>query len=193
MEVGDLAPSLMLAPDAKSLVYQAYHNNTWDLYWARLDASPVTPVPLSSTAANEYGPQFSPDGKWVAFISDESGRAEVYVRSFPDPRSQVQVSAEGAQEMVWPGTGRTIYFRSGNTLLTATVEYTPSFRVVRRDTVQAMQMPNVSIFGANYDVARDGRIVGLFADRDNFELVVSPNWITEFRQRLAGSDGASRR
>jgi serine/threonine-protein kinase len=144
-----------------------------------------------ATPANEMNPRFSPDGKWVAFLSDESGRSEVYVRSFPDPTSRVQISAEGAQEIVWSDDGKTIYYRSGSALLTATVEPSP-FRVVRRDTLLTTQMPTATI-GASYDVARDGRILTLFSNRDNFELVVSPNWITEFRQRIAASERTTRR
>jgi hypothetical protein len=53
-------------------------------------------------------------------------------------------------------------------------------------------MPTATI-GASYDVARDGRILTLFSNRDNFELVVSPNWISEFRQRIAASERTTRR
>jgi eukaryotic-like serine/threonine-protein kinase len=114
------------------------------------------------------------------------------VRSFPDRISRIIVSAEGAQEIVWSDDGKTIYYRSGSALLTATVEYAP-FRVVRRDTLLTTQMPTASIFGSSYDVARDGRIVTLFSNRDNFELVVAPNWITEFRQRIAASERSNLR
>ena len=192
MEVGELAPSTMITPDGRWVLYQAYYNNTWDFFAARLDSTPVTPRPYLATPANEMNPRFSPDGRWVAFLSDESGRSEVYVRSFPDPASRIQVSAEGAQEIVWSDDGKTIYYRSGSALLTATVESSP-FHVVRRDTLLTTQMPTASIFGASYDVARDGRIVTLFSNRDNFELVVSPNWITEFRQRIAASERGNRR
>jgi eukaryotic-like serine/threonine-protein kinase len=192
MEVGELAPSTIVTPDGRELVYQAYRNNTWDLLYARLDSSPVTPRPYVTTSANEMNPRFSPDGKWVTFISDESGRSEAYVRSFPDPSSRVQVSAEGAQEIVWSDDGKTIYYRSGSALLTATVELAPLFHVVRRDTLLTTQMPGATIFGASYDIARDGRIITLFSNRDNFELVVSPNWITEFRQRIAASERGKR-
>jgi serine/threonine-protein kinase len=192
MEVGDLAPSIRITPDGRWLLYQAYHNNTWDFFYARLDSGAAIPRPYVATPADEMNPRFSPDGKWVAFLSTESGRAEVYVRSFPDPTARVQVSAEGAQEIVWSADGRTIYYRSGSALLTASVESSPLFKVVRRDTLLTTQLPTPSIFGASYDIARDGRIVALFSDRDNFELVVSPNWITEFRQRIAASKRSAR-
>ena len=192
MEVADLAPTLQLTADGRWLLYQAYHNNTWDFFHARLDSTPVTSKPYVATTANEMNPKMSPDGKWVAFLSDESGRSEVYVRSFPDPSSRVQVSSEGAGEITWSDDAKAIYYKSGAALITATVELSPVFRVVRRDTLLTTQMPPASIFGTGYDVARDGRIVTLFSNRDNFELVVSPNWITEFRQRIAASERSRR-
>ncbi|HEX6316333.1 MAG TPA: hypothetical protein VFZ73_15795, partial [Gemmatimonadaceae bacterium] len=192
MEVGELAPSIQLTPEGRWLLYQAYYNNTWDFFQARLDSAPVASRPYVASSANEMNPRFSPDGRWVAFLSDESGRAEVVVRSFPDPQSRVQVSSEGAGEIVWADDGKRIYYRSGAALLTATVELSPVFRVLRRDTL-IRQMPNPTTFGTSYDVARDGRIVALYSNRDNFELVVSPNWITEFRQRIAASERTTRR
>jgi Tol biopolymer transport system component len=191
-EVDELAPSIAVSPDGKWIAYQAYHNNTWDIYHARLDSTERGGQPYQSTSANEYNPRFSPDGKWIVYLSDESGRAEVYVRSFPDPSARVQVSAESAQEAIWSGDGR-IYYRSGESLLAATMESTKGLRVVRRDTVLTAAMPNAIVFGSNYDVARDGRIVTLFSDRDNYELVVSPNWLTAFRARIAASERTTRR
>ena len=88
---------------------------------------------------------FSPDGKWVAFLSDESGRSEVYVRSFPDPTSRVQVSAEGAQEIQWSDDGRKLYYRSGGELLAAKIELAQGFRVMNRDTVMTTAFPAASI------------------------------------------------
>jgi hypothetical protein len=75
----------------------------------------------------------------------------------------------------------------------AAVELSPAFRVVQRDTLNSAPLPtNPAVFGASFDVARDGRLVTMFSNRDNFELVVSPNWITEFRQRIAASERTRR-
>ena len=193
IELGELAPTVSISPDSRSLVYQVYHNNTWDVASVALDASPATSRPYLSTSANEYQPRFSRDGKWVAFQSDESGRSELYVRSFPEPTSRVQVSAEGSQEHVWSKDGRKLFYRSGSSLMSASVEFSPNFRVLRRDTVATSQFPQASGFSANYDVAADGRILTLLSNRDDFQLVVSPNWITEFRNKIAASERGVRR
>jgi len=67
------------------------------------------PVPFIVTPANEELGVFSPDGRWVAYVSDESGRTEVYVRSFPETGGKWQVSAQGALTVQWTGTGEEIY------------------------------------------------------------------------------------
>jgi serine/threonine-protein kinase len=194
-EIGELAPVGTMSPDSRWLVYQVYHNNTWDLFRAPLGADAAEPQPwVADNTASEFAPSFSPDGRWVAFHSDESGRSEVYVRSFPDPSARVQVSAEGGEEPTWSGDGRKLYYRSGSSLLAASTELAPTFRVIRRDTVVAASFPSALNFGGLYDVSRDGRqIVSLAPNRDEFQLVVAPNWITEFRQRLAASGSSSRR
>ena len=193
LEIGELAPTVGLSPDSRWLVFQVYHNNTWDISLVAVDSARMTPRPFVATSANESAPMFSPDGKWVAFLSDESGRSEVYVRSFPDPTSRVQVSAEGAQEIQWSDDGRKLYYRSGGELLAAKIELAQGFRVMNRDTVMTTAFPAASNFGASFDVARDGRVVSLLSNRDNFQLIISPNWITEFREKIAASERSARR
>jgi eukaryotic-like serine/threonine-protein kinase len=63
------------------------------------------------TAFNESGAQFSPDGRWIAYASDESGRSEVYVRSFPDTNRKWQVSATGGDEPMWSRDSRELFYR----------------------------------------------------------------------------------
>jgi Tol biopolymer transport system component len=194
LEVGELSPAVTVTPDGRWLVYMAFLNNTWDLLHAQLDSTPVTPRPFLVTPVHETNPQFSPDGKWVAFIGDESGRLEVIVRSYPNPISRVQVSNGGATDFVWSNDGRSIFYRSGSSLLKAALEITPSFRVIRRDTVLTTSALDTqgATFAQTFDVAQDGRLVTAFTDRHNFQLVISPNWITEFRQRIAASERTRR-
>ena len=195
VEMPELAPLATITPDSRWIVYQLYHNNTWNLNRADITLRPAKSEPYVATGANEYAPKFSRDGKWVAFLTDESGRNELYVRSFPDPTSRVQVSAEGAQEPTWSDDGKKLYYRSGNSLIAASVELSPTFRVIRRDTaVVSVALPTSLNFGVSYDVARDGRrILSLAPNRDDFQLVVSPNWIAEFRQRIAAGERSTRR
>jgi serine/threonine-protein kinase len=73
---------------------------------------PGAPTPLLATAANELAGEFSPDGKWMAYTSDESGRSEVYVQPFPGPGGRWQVSTEGAEWVEWRANDQLLYGRS---------------------------------------------------------------------------------
>lgn len=78
--------------------------------------------PYMQTSFNEAQGQFSPDGKWVAYQSNESGRAEVYVAPFPEPRGKWQISSNGGSDARWRDDGREIFFRgSDNKLMSAEI------------------------------------------------------------------------
>jgi Tol biopolymer transport system component len=193
-ETNELAPVVAISPDQKRLLYQVYDNNSWNLYRVTLDSARQPVQYLAMRNVNEMAPRFSPDGKWVAAMSDESGQSEVYVRSFPEPSSRVQVSVDGGVQPTWSRDGRSLYYRAGGLLLAARIELSPSFRVLSTDTVSTIVSAPFLGFGSDYDVQRDGkRMVTLISNRDDYQLVVAPNWITEFREKVASSERASRR
>jgi eukaryotic-like serine/threonine-protein kinase len=193
-ETNDLAPAVTISPDQKWLAYQVYDNNSWNIYRVNLDSARQPAPFLAARNVNEMGPRFSPDGKWVASQTDESGQMEVYVRSFPEPSSRVQVSVDGGLQPAWSRDGRSLYYRAGGLLLAARIELSPSFRVMRLDTVSTVVAAPFLGFGSDFDVQRDERrLVTLVSNRDDYQLVVSPNWITEFREKVAASERAGRR
>jgi Tol biopolymer transport system component len=178
-----------MSPDGKALLVNSIDGDTWGIFRIPLDSGRVARSYLTS-GANEHAPQFSPTGKWVALVSGESGRDEVYVRSFPDPSSRVQISVAGGEEPVWSSDGSRLYYRSGPLLLAAKVSFSPTFTLLARDTVLSNAAFAGGYFSGSYQPAHDGkRILALQSDRDDFQLVVSPNWITELRQRVAESGG----
>jgi serine/threonine-protein kinase len=69
-------------------------------------------VPFLAPPAYEAYPEFSPDGRWLAYVSNETGRLELYVTSFPDRKQTLAVSREGATEPAWSRDGRRLFFRS---------------------------------------------------------------------------------
>jgi Tol biopolymer transport system component len=184
-----LTLAVNISPDGKSLVYVAFNNNSWDLFRAPLDSSSKASVPYLTSPANEISPFFSPDSKWLAYVSAESGRGEVYVRSFPDPSSRLQVSAGGGNEPVWSRDGSRIFYRQGSVLMSAHLATTPTLRVLSRDTViaDASSLQRTNAVNSGYRVANDGRILGLVTDKDNYQLIVVPNWSAELKRRLAGT------
>jgi Tol biopolymer transport system component/tRNA A-37 threonylcarbamoyl transferase component Bud32 len=72
-----------------------------------------TPIPFANTAARELEPMFSPDGRWIAYFSDESGRQQVYVRPFPGPGGKWLVSTGPGQDPAWSKTGQELFYWTG--------------------------------------------------------------------------------
>jgi Tol biopolymer transport system component len=188
LELPDLSPYADPSPDGRSLLLQSLVDNQCDVQSVTLDSSRAF-RDFNASAANDVTPRFSPDGRWAAVVTNESGASEVYVRSYPEPTVKVQVSAGGGSGPVWSADGTRLYYASGTAIVEARLETTPGMRVVSRDTAFA-QVPNgTASFGqANFDVSRDGsRIVIPSAKSAAYPLVVVPNWLTEFRQRLGAS------
>lgn len=174
-----------MSPDGRSLLLNSIPGVNWGLMRVSLDSPRVARTYLAA-GANIHAPQFAPDGKWVALVSDETGSDEVYVRSYPDPSSKIQVSVGGGFEPVWSRDGSRLYYRSGTVLVSARVSLTPGFRLLGRDTVIANTGSTGNYFSGSYQPSRDGkRVLEILPDRDDYQLVVSPFWITELRRRIA--------
>jgi dipeptidyl aminopeptidase/acylaminoacyl peptidase len=157
------------------------------LFRARIDSA-AGGKPYLFDNANEAAPAFSPDGKWVAMVSDQSGRNEVFIRSYPNPSARLQVSAGGGSEPVWSRDGRRLYYRSNAVALVATLMTSPSVRVIARDTLlKGVGSMLASGNGVGNDLAQDGRFLGRLTNRDDYQLVVVPNWRTELDQRLVST------
>ena len=83
--------------------------------------------PFLRTPFNESAPRFSPDGRWLAYISDESGRYEIYVQPYPGPGGKWQISTEGGTEPVWNPNGRELFYRSGDKMMAVDIATQPRF------------------------------------------------------------------
>jgi serine/threonine protein kinase len=83
--------------------------------------------PFLTTPFVEGAPEFSPDGRWMAYVSDESGRFEVYVQPYPGPGGKWQISTDGGAEPVWNRNGRELFFRSGAKMMAVDITTQPAF------------------------------------------------------------------
>ena len=92
----------------------ATRQDVWVYDTERRTSAPVIPTPFNETAA-----RFSPDGKWIAYVSDETRSAEVYVRSFPDGATKIHVSADGGAEPQWRRDGKELFYLAPDTTLMA--------------------------------------------------------------------------
>ncbi|MDQ3489300.1 MAG: serine/threonine-protein kinase [Acidobacteriota bacterium] len=125
--------------------------------------------------------RFSPDGKWMAFVSDETGEYQVYVTAYPGPGPTVAVSARGGLSPIWSADGRELYFRLGTKLLAA--------RMSSQSPV-GFTVP-VELFDGPYtldlmghqreDVAPDGRFL-MVENSDDFPIVIVQHWPLELER-----------
>jgi Tol biopolymer transport system component len=98
------------SPDRRSIVYVTNNPIThWDMWLLPLSGD-RTPIPFLRTEFSEFSAQVSPDGRWVAYVSDESGNFEVFVQSFPVPGNKRRVSAAGGTEPKWRRDGRELFY-----------------------------------------------------------------------------------
>jgi eukaryotic-like serine/threonine-protein kinase len=135
--------------------------------------------PFVATQYSEGWPSLSPDGHWLAYASDESGRFEVYVRPFPGPGGQVLISRNGGSEPVWSRDGRELFYRGVGgrdaKMVAASIQTEPAFRVVNRVELFPIADYENATPHANYDVLKDGRFLMIRQPRVS-EVVYVLNW-----------------
>jgi serine/threonine-protein kinase len=174
-------------------------------FWLRLQTIGVdeAPQPLIEAGFDEVGGEISPNGRWIAYQSRESGRYEVYVRPFPDvSATRIPVSAEGGARPMWSWDGRELYFSTAQTwgpIVTADSGTILSVSVQPdRKGGLTFGAPKVVVkgpyiapqAGRHYDIAKDGRFVMIKDARTPEELatpsdiIVVQNWFEELN-RLA--------
>ena len=132
------------------------------------------------------GAVFSPDGRWIAYTSNESGHDEVYIQPYPGPGSKSQLSMDGGQEPVWSRNGSNVYFRGRSRMMSVDVRTSPTFSASVPRTVFADTYLTDHRADRNYDVSADGaRFLMLKRARPlpPTELSVVLNWSTILRGR----------
>jgi len=169
------------SPDGRWL---AYHVNNAsisrnDIFLMSADSNRAV-RPYLQTPNDEFSPAVSPDGRWLAYTSDESGRNEIYVRSFPEPAGKVQVSLDGGLEARWSRDGRELYYRNGDRMMAARVVTTPTFSVQNRGELFRGNFTSFP-FHAQYDVTPDGRFIMTQGPASSAALVVVLNWFDQLR------------
>ena len=161
-----------------------------DLYYRAMAGDTSNRPIANNQAAIETMPRLSPDGRWIAFSTNESGRDEVVVQPFPGPGGRVQVSTGGGTEPVWSRDGRRLFYRGDRVLMAAVIRPGPPLTVAARDTVLADTYVYASNPHANYDVMPDGEHFIFLQTDEAGELIVVANWTSVLRARMAG--GAAR-
>ena len=144
--------------------------------------------PLIATRFNERGAVFSPNGEWFAFTSDQSGHAEVYVAAFPGPGQPVPISNDGGIEPVWSKSGRELFYRNGDSLMSTNIQLKPFRAAVPQKLFDfPVASYGVDYYYASYDVAKDGRFMAIRRAQPSAseEIHVILNWIDDLRRAVA--------
>jgi serine/threonine-protein kinase len=178
-------------PAGRGLVYQgrateASRGEIWQLGLA----GAATPRQVLASAFHNNAPSLSPDGRWMAYVSNESGRAEVYVRPYPGPGGRWQVSLDGGEEPVWSPVGGEIFYRDGDRMMAAAIRTEGGFEVGSRTQLFAGTYDRFG-FVRDYDVTRDGQTFIMFQRVQGTEqsVFVTLNWFDRFRAGRRGGGG----
>ncbi|MGH9861789.1 MAG: protein kinase domain-containing protein [Candidatus Acidiferrales bacterium] len=178
------------SPDGKFLaISQVEGQNLGDLWILPLEGE-RKPKPFLQTRFDEWGAQFSPDGRWLAYVSTESGREEVYVQPFPGPGGKWQVSTDGGLFPLWSRSGRELfYLNRSNRLISVPVATQPSFAPgTPQGLFDAPPAFTRALANGVYSPAPDGQRF-LFAKAQGettfSQMVVVLNWDDELQRQLS--------
>jgi serine/threonine-protein kinase len=195
--IGMMQSGSSWSPDGKALAFTQVSNDTGaDVYWLPIDDPQRKPVPFAQSKFDEGAPKFSPDGRWIAYTSNESGRNEIFVQSYPGPGPKVQVSTEGGMDAVWKRNGGELYYRNGDKMMAVSVTTQPVFAASRPrllwqaryalGTSSACGPPGPS--SSNYDVTPDGQRFLMIQDAETerfpSQIRVVINWTEEVKRLM---------
>jgi Tol biopolymer transport system component len=148
-----------LAADGKTLIFNRSSAATsFDIFMSPSEDL-TRAAPIVQTAAYEGGAQLSPDGTLIAYVSNETGRNEIFVRSFPGPNRRRQVSTDGGTQPVWNPNGKEIFYRVGDKMMAVGLSATGAALTLSQP-VELFERPfayGAGITIPNYDVTRDGQ------------------------------------
>ncbi|MGD8278836.1 MAG: hypothetical protein PVH00_12445, partial [Gemmatimonadota bacterium] len=148
------------SPDGAWLVYRTDNaaEGNGDILAVRTRGD-TTPVPLAATDAEEFSPAISPDGHWLAYASNASGRPEIYVKPFPDPSGGMwQVSTDGGTEPRWSHSGQELFYRNADhDFVAVAIAEVPTFTAGIRTVLFRAQRYMANASSRAYDVTPDDK------------------------------------
>jgi serine/threonine-protein kinase len=168
--------------DGRALVFVDVDRTTREDIWVLpLDGS-RKPVPFLRTPFREGLVRLSPDGRWIAYTSDESGRAEIYVQPYPGPGGRIQISPDGGDHPLWSPDGRELYYRHQEKLFACSIQTEPSFSASK---------PTLLFEGKyrdEWDLSPDGQRFFLVKEKEvdsaSRQIHVLLGWLDEVGRRL---------
>jgi Tol biopolymer transport system component len=176
------------SPDGQLLAFAEINPTTgYDIWVLRM--SDRKALPFIRTPFNESAARFSPDGRWLAYISDESGRWEIYVQPYPGPGGKWQISTEGGTEPTWNRNGRELFYRSGEKMMAVDIAVQPGFAAGKPKVLFEGRYNAAQGATPNYDVSPDGQRFLMIrpveqAQSAPTQINVVLNWFEELKQKV---------
>ncbi|RPI21018.1 MAG: serine/threonine-protein kinase, partial [Acidobacteria bacterium] len=193
--IGERQSLVSFSPDMRYIAF-----NQWDAGGAGFDAWMLPmqgerkPQPFVKTRFHEGSARFSPDGRWVAYCSNESRRFEVFVQSWPGPGPKIQVSSEGGTDPIWRRDGKELFYRSGDKMMVVAATTQPTFKASKPRLLweghyshgMSSSCGPPGATEANYDVTSDGQRFLMVRDLDqdavSTRIVVVVNFAEELKR-----------
>jgi serine/threonine-protein kinase len=182
------APSTV-SRDGMSLFFDEVSAETGrDMWMMRLDDG-RRPQTVLKTGSNEWSARLSPDGRWLAYVSDVSGRNEIYVRPYPTPGGQFPISTDGGSEPIWSRDGRELFYRNGDKMMAVAIAIgsTPTPGAAHLVFEGHYQVTDAGVAG--YDVSSDRRFLMIESTTPQqpvTHITVVLNWFEELKRTVAG-------
>jgi len=182
------------SPDGRTLLFtQRTSDAGGDIFSLSLDGD-RRPRPLVQTKFDEGSPKFSPDGKWVAYCSNESGRQEVYLTPYPGPGAKIQVSNDGGFDPVWRRKGGELYYRRGDSMMVVSVVTQTKLELAKPRVLWegkyshgvSSQCGPAGATSTNYDVTADGERFVMVQDKAGEPVAHQVNVVLGWSEELKG-------
>jgi Tol biopolymer transport system component len=174
-----------VSPDGVTLVYtRSQESGTGRDLWLLPLASDENPSPLLESANVETNAAISPDGQWLAYQSNESGQAEIYVQAFPSAGRRQQISTAGGSGPAWAPSGVELFYRNANQMLAVEIETEKGLRAGRPRVLFEKEFESTSN-NRNYDISLDGERFVMVQTPDSTErgqLEIVFNWFEELER-----------
>ena len=179
-----------ITSDGKTIVFrQGGGSEDFNIGMVRLDGE-REPEMLLETSFQEHTPKISPDDQWLAYVSDETGRDEIYVTRFPTG-GKWQISTEGGTEPMWSRDGRELFYRNGEKMIAVSIAAGPELSPGKPTLLfEGPYDMKVGSGATNYDVAADGRFAMILTEARSAgptHVTLVLNWFREL-ERLVPVD-----
>jgi serine/threonine-protein kinase len=197
-DAGGFQRANTISPDGSRVVFEELTPDAgYDLRLLRLEGTPRVEAPLS-TPFDERDATISPDGRWMAYESNDSGQSQIYVRPFPDVKAALhQVSRNGGRTPVWANQRSELYFINGSSIMSAAVKLAPTFSSGNPTTLfdgHGLVLDSRFVGGGTirtYDVSPDGERFLMIrddavasGDSSSRAMIVVQNWTEELKAKV---------